>query len=167
MSRSYIVRTAEISDLPAIAEIYNEEIRSGTATFDLRARRFPEWKRWFSHHNIDNHPLVVAEAEGLVVGYASLSSYRDKEAYNSTVELSVYVAKDHRESGAASALMEALISHARRDPATHLIVSVITGGNTASVRLHRKFGFSYCGTIHEAGIKFGQYLDIDHYELKV
>ena len=102
-----------------------------------------------------------------VAGYASLSKYRDKEAYAGTVELSVYVGYEFRGRGYAKALVSELIGMAKRDPATHVIVSVITGGNDASVSLHRHFGFTFCGTIHETGFKFGRYLSIDNYELIV
>ena len=116
---------------------------------------------------MDNHPLIVIETEGQVAGYASLSKYRDKEAYAGTVELSVYVGYEFRGRGYAKALVSELIGMAKRDPATHVIVSVITGGNDASVSLHRHFGFTFCGTIHETGFKFGRYLGIDNYELIV
>ena len=74
---------------------------------------------------------------------------------------------EFRGRGYAKALVSELIGMAKRDPATHVIVSVITGGNDASVSLHRHFGFTFCGTIHEAGFKFGRYLGIDNYELIV
>ena len=115
---------------------------------------------WFDVHNVDNHPLLVAEQDGRVAGYASLSSYRAKEAYRSTVELSIYIHPDFRRQGVATALMEAILAEARRDPGTHTVVSVITDGNEASRKLHEKFGFTYCGAIREVGMKFGRYLDI-------
>ncbi|MDD7509904.1 MAG: GNAT family N-acetyltransferase, partial [Oscillibacter sp.] len=69
--------------------------------------------------------------------------------------------------GIASALMEAVLRLAREDAGTHTVVSVIAGGNAASVRLHEKFGFTCSGTLHEVGLKFGRYLDIVNYELRV
>ena len=109
----------------------------------------------------------MAEEDGKVLGYASLSPYRDFDAYLQTVELSVYVAPENRGRGIASALMDAVLTMAREDAGTHTVVSVIAGGNTASVRLHEKFGFTYSGTLHEVGLKFGRYLDIVNYELRV
>ncbi len=167
MSENHTVRAAVQEDLSAIAAIYNDEVKNGTATFDIRPKPLSEWEFWFSRHNKNNHPLIVIEPGGKVAGYASLSPYRDKEAYAETTELSVYIAKDFRRKGFASALLSELIRQAKNDPRTHLIVSVITGGNEASIRLHEKFGFTFCGTIHEAGKKFGKFLSIDNYELIV
>lgn len=63
--------------------------------------------------------------------------------------------------------MAYVIEMSKQNPNIHLVVSVITHGNTASEKLHNKFGFTYCGTLHEVGLKFGRYLDIDNYELLV
>lgn len=161
------IRRAAAEDLEELLEIYNYEVEHGIATLDLSPRTFEEWEQWYAAHNVDNHPLIVAEKDGYVAGYASLSSYREKEAYQSTVELSVYIGPRYRRQGIASMLMEAILKEARQDERTHLVVSVITAGNEASVRLHEKFGFTFCGTIHEVGMKFGRYLDIENYELKV
>ena len=73
----------------------------------------------------------------------------------------------YRNRGVADALMEAILSMARADESIHMVVSVITGGNEASVRLHDKYGFTYCGSIHEVGVKLGEYRDIENYELQV
>ncbi len=106
-------------------------------------------------------------AAGEVAGYASLSSYREKEAYCSTVELSIYISPKYRGQKVASALMEFILEEAKRDESIHTVVSVITSGNVASSRLHEKFGFTFCGCIREVGMKFGRYLDIDNYSLRV
>lgn len=162
-----IIRKAEREDLPALLEIYNYEVLHGVATLDLSPRTMQEWEKWFEEHNIGNHPLFVAESEGHVAGYVSLSSYRDKEAYRSTVELSLYVGVADRKKGIATALMGYILEEAKKDVATHTVVSVITAGNEASKRLHQKFGFEYCGTIKEVGVKFGAYRDIENYRLTV
>ncbi len=161
------IRKAKIDDLEALLDIYNYEIIHGTATFDLQPKTMDERKEWLYEHNIDNHPLYVAEIDGKVAGYVSLSTYRPKEAYNGTVELSIYIGHNYRNRGIASALMEFIIREAKNDPSIHVIISVITGGNNASIKLHEKFGFTYCGTIKEVGYKFGQYRDICNYILEV
>ena len=127
-------------------------MKNGTATFDVEPRAGEVGEAWFAAHNTGNHPLLVAEEDGKVLGYASLSPYRDFDAYLQTVELSVYVAPDSRGRGIASALMEAVLRLAREDADTHTVVSVIAGGNAASVRQHEKFGFTYSGTLHEVGL---------------
>lgn len=103
----------------------------------------------------------------IVVGYASLSPYREKEAYASTVELSIYIHQDYRRRGIATALMRAILELAKEDGRTHLVVSVITSGNEASARLHERFGFTFCGTMRDVGMKFGVYQAIDNYTLVV
>lgn len=161
------IRRAEHKDLKALLDIYNYEVEYGISTLDLHPKTTEEWEKWFCAHNVENHPLLVAEVDGQTAGYASLSSYREKEAYRSTVELSVYVGVPYRRQGIAARLMEVILDEAKRDKDTHMVVSVITAGNEASVRLHEKYGFSFCGTIHEVGVKFGEYRDIENYELSV
>lgn len=171
------IRKAEEKDIQALLDIYNYEVVNGVATLDLEPKTYVEWQDWFAAHNIKNHPLFVAEIEdsdtiagavtGEVAGYASLSSYREKQAYCSTVELSIYIAPKYRGCGVAGALMEFILDKAREDESIHTVVSVITSGNVASSRLHEKFGFTFCGCIKEVGMKFGNYLDIDNYSLQV
>lgn len=161
------IRKAEAADVPAMLEIYNDEVLHGTATLDLRPKPLDDRMQWFRAHNVDNHPLLVAETERGIAGYVSLSPYREKEAYAGTVELSIYVQRGCRGQGVASAMMKTILAWAQSDPATHTVVSVITSGNAASTRLHERFGFTYCGTIREVGVKFGQYLDIDNYQKMV
>ena len=159
------IRVARREDLQQLLDIYNYEVVHGVATLDLQPKSLEEWGRWFDAHNIKNHPLLVAEQAGRVAGYASLSPYRSKEAYRSTVELSIYIGPDFRRQGVATALMEAILREARQDPETHTVVSVITDGNEASRKLHEKFGFTYCGAIREVGMKFGAYQDILNFSL--
>lgn len=162
-----IIRKAEQKDLQQLLDIYNYEVEYGTATFDIHPKTLEQWQVWFDQHNVGNHPLIVAEKDGKAAGYASLSSYREKEAYHTTVELSVYIAPDCRRQGVASALMEEILNMARQDEEIHMVISVITSGNADSIRLHDKFGFTYCGSLHDVGIKFDRYLSISNYELKV
>lgn len=161
------IRKAILADLQELTDIYNYEVVNGVATFDLEPKTLEERKVWFDNHSSDKHPLIVAEMDGKVAGYASLSKYRDKEAYASTVELSVYINPDYRGQGVAAKLMEQILKMAKQEESIHTVVSVITAGNEVSAKLHRKFGFEYCGTVAEVGIKFGQYLGIEHYRLGV
>lgn len=162
-----MIRKAETQDIPALLEIYNYEVKNGVATLDINEKTQAQWTEWFLRHNIKNHPLIVLEENGVIKGYASLSSYREKEAYSSTVELSIYVHPRFRGQGAGTALMNEILNMAREDKTVHTVVSVITSGNAASERLHDKFGFSFCGKIKEAGIKFGEFVDISNYQLIV
>ena len=99
-----LIRIAEQKDLQELLDIYNYEAVNSVANLDLNPRTLAEWQTWFDHHNVENHPLYVAEEDGRVAGYSSLSSYREKEAYKSTVELSIYISPDYRKRGIATEL---------------------------------------------------------------
>ena len=161
------IRPGQEADIQALLDIYNYEVVNGVATLDLEPRTLEEWTEWYQAHNVDNHPLLVAEVDGQVAGYATLSAYRTKEAYRSTVELSVYIGADFRRRGVASALMKAILAEGQAEERTHLIVSVITAGNEASEKLHEAFGFDLVGRLREVGVKKGAYRDTVTYALYV
>lgn len=166
-SSAAVVRRGRPEDVSALLDIYNHEVENGVATLDLEPRTLAQWEAWFESHQSDLHPLFVAEVGGRAVGYATLSPYRPKDAYRSTTELSVYVSPDMRGRGLANRLLDALIGHARSSSEIHLVVSVITGNNAASMALHERYGFNRCGAVREAGFKMGCYHDIVFYELVV
>ncbi|MCR5640662.1 MAG: GNAT family N-acetyltransferase [Lachnospiraceae bacterium] len=161
------IRKANVNDLPEMLDIYNYEVEHSTVTFSLAPRGMEEGKHWLFEHNIRNHPMIVAEEDGVILGYASLSGYREHEAYDSTVELGVYVHRDHRREGIGKALMEHIIRMAKEDEKTHVIISVITADNQPSISLHEKFGFTCSGILHECGFKFGAYHGVANYEMIV
>ncbi|MCR5263441.1 MAG: GNAT family N-acetyltransferase [Clostridiales bacterium] len=167
MPISITIRPSILSDLPYLLDIYNAEVTGGFSTFDFEPWTLEKRRVWFDEHQTDKYILLTADDASLPVGYASLSPYRRLDAYSGTVELSVYVDRGHRRRGIASALMEAVIGKARENPDINTVVSVITSGNEASKRLHDRFGFAYCGTMPDVGVKFGQRLGIDNYVLSV
>ncbi len=162
-----IIRKAQEKDFPFLLAIYNYEVLNGTASFDLEPKTSDEWMEWFHMHNVDNHPLLTAEVDGCVAGYACLSAYRPRKAYDATVELSVYVDPRYRRQGVASGLMTEILALARAREDIHSVISVITGNNEASLKLHEHFDFEYCGTLKEVGEKFGCLLDVVHMQLMV
>lgn len=162
-----VVRTGSAEDIAACLDIYNYEVLHGVATLDIQPRTLDEWNQWFNAHRTYNRPLLVATIDNQVAGYATLSGYRDKEAYISTVELSIYVSPNFRKHGVATALMGEILDYAKKEESIHLVVSVITAGNEASVKLHEKFGFTYSGQIPMVGVKNNEYLAIDNYYLIV
>lgn len=162
-----LIRPAVAEDLPELLAIYNDEVLTGTATFDTVPLTLEERRPWLEAHNRDNHPLWVAVADGIVAGYISLSTFNPKKAYDGTVELSVYVARRHRGQGIGRKLMSAMIDWARSDALTHRLVSLITAENAASIALHAKLGFRHVGTLTEAGRKFDRFLDVQFWELAV
>ncbi len=165
------IRTGTESDVPRLTEIYNAEVLGSIATFDTVERTETERMQWFRAHGAAygaaRYPLLVAEMDGWVAGYASLSPYRPHDAYASTAELSVYVDARCRGRGIASQLLEVILRQARACGELHVIVSVIAGGNEASVRLHERFGFRCGGTLPQVGFKHGAYRDIVQYYLLV
>ena len=161
------IRTAERRDLSAMLDIYNYEVKNGTATFDVEPRAGAVGEAWFAAHNTGNHPLLVAEEDGEAVGYASLSPYREWEAYAQTVELSIYVDAAHRRKGVGDQLMQAILDYARQREDIYTVVSVITGDNEKSIRMHKKYGFEDCGRLKEVGMKFGHRLDVVNLQLFV
>ena len=162
-----LIRPAKEADIPYLRDIFNYEIENTTVIFDIHPKTTENRMEWLRAHNCDNHPLIVAELDGRAVGYASLSPYRIYEAYRETVELSVYVDRNYRGRGIAKKLLQSILDDARNRSDIHTVISVITGDNEVSIRLHEQFGFTCCGTMREVGRKFGKLLDIVNYQLIV
>ncbi|HWO93186.1 MAG TPA: GNAT family N-acetyltransferase [Dehalococcoidia bacterium] len=160
-----IVRRAEPRDLGAVTAIYNHWVRTSAATFDIDAFTEDERRPWFEEHG-DDYPLLVAERDGEVVGYACLSRFRTKPAYRHTAETTVYLAEAARGAGLGTALYDALVAEAQR-LRYHVLVAGITVPNEASVRLHRRFGFERIGVMHEVGWKFERWHDVEWFELRL
>ena len=162
-----LIRKIDYSDIELCLSIYNYEVEHGVATLDLEPRTLEEWHEWYNAHSDEQHPIIVGTIDDVVVGYASLSPYRLKDAFKSTVELSIYIHKDYRGQGVATQLMERILEIAKEDTMLHNVVSVITAGNEESTKLHNRFGFTYCGLTPEVGFKHGKYQDTETYALLV
>ena len=152
------VRKATINDLEAITKIYNEAILKTVATFDTEIKNLKEQKKWFKDHGFKN-PILVADFNGNVVGFASLSKYSDRCAYSNTSELSLYVKEEHQGRGIGKKLMESIIKEGC-NAGLHVIISRITEGNEKSIHLHESVGFEHIGIMKEVGFKFGKRLDV-------
>lgn len=152
------LRLATLDDAEAIREIYNHEVASSTVTFDLVPRTSEEQRRWLAERS-GAHAVVVAELEGDVAGFASLSKWRDRPAYATTVEDSVYVHRDHQGIGLGKALLGTLVETATLH-GFHACMARIVGGHEASIALHRTCGFEVVGVEREVGRKFGRWLDV-------
>lgn len=157
------IRYAVREDLPKLLDIYNDAILHSAATFDLAIQTIHEREAWFGQFG-DRYPLIVAEQEGGVSGYCSLSAFRSKPAYDRTVEISIYLDKERRGGGIGTALMDRMIGIAR-ERGFHVVIAAITGGNETSVRLHRKFGFVPIGVFREVGYKFDAWQDVHFFQL--
>jgi L-amino acid N-acyltransferase len=154
------VRLASGDDAEAIRDIYNREVTGSTVTFDLVPRSLAEQRTWLEAH-AGAHPAVVAEDDeaGAVVGFGSLSPYRSRPAYSTSVEDSVYVRHDQRGGGVGKLVLEELVRLAEVH-GFHAVFARIVGGHQASIALHEGCGFELVGVEREVGRKFGKWLDV-------
>lgn len=156
------VREGRRDDLADIVRIYNQAVVGDVATFDLEPVTVEEREGWFAQFGAE-HPLLVAEAEGRVAGFAYYLPYRARKAYARTKECTVYIDEALHGRGAGTALYEELIRRARAGR-VHVLIGVIAGGNPGSIALHRKFGFTHAGTLDEVGWKFGRWVPTLFYQ---
>ena len=152
------VRLATLEDAEAIRAIYNVEVLESTVTFDLVPRTLGEQQEWLTARS-GAHAVVVAEDGDDVLGFASLSPYKERPAYRTTVEDSVYVRRDQQGRGVGKAMLEELLTLATQH-GFHAAMARIVGGHEASIALHQGAGFSVVGTEREVGRKFGRWLDV-------
>ena len=152
------LRLARNEDAEAIRTIYNNEISSGTATFDL-APRTPEQQREWMTERSGAHVVLVAEVNEEIVGFGALSRYMKRPAYSTTVENSVYVRPANQGQGIGEAILATLVDRAA-EHGFHTIIARIGSESEGSIALHRKAGFEEIGREREIGRKFGRWLDV-------
>jgi L-amino acid N-acyltransferase YncA len=151
---------AEAGDLPAILAIYNDAVLHTTASYDYEPSTLEQRARWFEQHREQGMPVLVArDANDKVIGWGSLSKFRDKIGYQYTVEHSVYIAPDERGKGVGRLLVLALIEAARA-LGKHVLVGGVDASNEASLRLHQKLGFEPVAHFRQVGYKFDHWLDL-------
>ncbi|MDP3410056.1 GNAT family N-acetyltransferase [Bosea sp. (in: a-proteobacteria)] len=155
------IRPATPADIPAIAAIYGDAVRNGTASWELDAPDEAEMLRRLEAILAGGYPYLVAQRDDLLLGYAYASAYRPRPAYRSTVENSIYIAPDAQGAGIGSALLAALIEACTAE-GFRQIIAVIGDGTGASVgsrRLHERAGFRLIGVAEKVGFKHGRWLD--------
>jgi L-amino acid N-acyltransferase len=152
------VRMVERRDAEAIRSIYNIEVAESTVTFDMVPRTIDEQVSWIDEHS-GGHPAIVAIDEDTLVGFGSLSVWRERPAYSGSVEDSVYVHRDHRGRGIGKLLLQELVQLGA-DHGFHTVLARIVGGHEASIALHEACGFETVGVEREVGRKFKQWLDV-------
>jgi L-amino acid N-acyltransferase YncA len=152
-------RLVERRDADVLRAIYNVEVLESTVTFDLRPRTLAEQLAWIDDHS-GGHPAIVAvDATDAVAGFASLTPYRPRPAYSTSVEDSVYVHRDLRGQGVGRLLLGDLVELAR-DHGFHAVIGRIVGDHDASIALHAACGFEQVGREKEIGRKFNRWLDV-------
>lgn len=151
--------------LPAIMAIFNDAITRSTALYEYHPRSLETVTGWYETKIKGGHPVIGIESPGGdLMGFATFGTFRNWPGYKYTVEHSVYVDARFRGKGMGTLLMQELIRLARgRD--IHTMVGAIDTANEASMALHRSLGFEYCGTVRQAGFKFGRWLDMVFYQL--
>ncbi|MBM7416181.1 MULTISPECIES: GNAT family N-acetyltransferase [Nocardiaceae] len=159
-----LIRDAVPADLPEILTVHNAAIADTTAIWDEEQVGLADRQGWFDQRTGAGLPILTAEIDGRVAGYASYGPFRPKSGYRHTVENSVYVADGFHRRGVATALMAELIERARRGD-VHAIVAGIESSNTTSIALHAKFGFTVVGVMPQVGVKFGRWLDLTWMQL--
>lgn len=153
------IRDATEADLPRILGITNEAIVNTTAVWSIKPATLDARRAWLMERQSRGFPVLVADREGVVLGFASYGDYRPWDGYLHTVEHSVYVHPDAQGQGLGRALLEALLERAELQ-GKHVMVAGIEASNAASIALHRRVGFEEAGQLRQVGRKFGRWLDL-------
>ncbi len=151
------IRNYKIQDAEAILEIINYNILNSTSLYDYDIRTLEQQKAILEEKLKKGFPVVVAEINDKCVGFGMYSEFRFRQAYQFTVEHSVYVSKDYNGKGIGKLLLTELMSLAKKQK-LHTMIGVIDAENVSSIEFHKKFGFEIAGTIKDSGFKFDRWL---------
>lgn len=152
------IRPYSEADVPAILAIVNHNILHSTSLYDYAPRTLEKQIALLAEKNTKNFPVFVAETAGEIAGFGTYGEFRFREAYQFTVEHSVYVSHEFNGKGIGGKLLSALIETAQKNN-LHTMIGVIDAENVASIRFHEKYGFKTVGIIKESGFKFNRWLD--------
>jgi len=152
------IRTAKMEDIKGITEIYNDAIKNTISTFDTQTKTIEEQKEWFKSHGAKN-PIIAAEEDKEILGWAALSQYSTKCAYSDFAEISLYVKKEKQGQEIGKQLIQKIVEEGKK-AGLHALLARITEGNKKSIHLHEIVGFHHVGILREAGFKFGKRLDV-------
>ncbi len=155
-----LVRDATQADIPAILDIHNTAVAHTTAIWDTEPVDLDDRLDWWRGRVASGYPVLVAELDGEVAGYAGYGQWRPKSGYRFCVENSVYVADRFHRRGVATALLAQLLVRAEESGRVHTVIAAIETSNKASIVLHEKFGFQVVGQLPEVGHKFGGWMDL-------
>jgi L-amino acid N-acyltransferase YncA len=160
-----IIRQVETKDAKAITAIYNFYIKNSTITFEEELLTVEEMAARIGSIS-SLYPYFVAEDNGIVVGYAYATQWKARSAYRFSAEVTIYLHCELRGKGIGSALFSAFVEEMRKTD-LHVLVGGIAQPNEASVALHEKFGFKKVAQFEEIGFKFGKWIDVGYWELKL
>ena len=154
------------ADSEAMAEIYGYHVAHGTASFEIVPPTAKEMRERFDGLLEKGFPILMAcDDEDAVLGYAYCGTYKERAAYNGTVEDSIYVRHDSIAGGIGLILLEALIAEAKKRGYLQMMAVIGDSDNQGSIRLHDKAGFRMIGTATNIGFKFNRFLDVVYMQL--
>jgi L-amino acid N-acyltransferase YncA len=166
-------RLVEIDDATALMNILNPEVVELSISFELVPKSLEEQREWIREHqathlclvavNTDDDLGEIGARDERILGFASVSPFRERPAYATTVENSVYVHRGARGRGVGERLLNDLLATAKNS-GFHSVIARIVGENASSIRLHEKCGFTLVGTEVEVGRKHGRWLDVVEYQ---
>jgi len=157
---SIAIRPARRADVPRLTEIYNYYVVNTPVTFDVEPYTLEKRFAWFEQFGASGrYRILVADEGGVVLGYACTMRFRPKAAYETTVEMSIYCARDAVGKGLGGLLYEALFGALGGEDINRYVAGY-TLPNPASAALHERFGFKRVGIFSEVGRKFGKYWDV-------
>jgi len=160
MNLTVRVRESTVADIPAIAGIYGGHVREGTGSFELVPPTASEIAARREDIVRKGLPWLVAETDGVVVGYAYAGPFRAREAYRFTLEDSIYVKPEVSGQGVGRMLLERLIDACRKAGYKQLIAVIGDSKNIGSIRVHERCGFKHSGVLKDVGVKFDRFLDV-------
>lgn len=159
-----MIRDISLADAKQIADIYNYYIRETIITFEEEVVSAQDIEQRIKKVTAKGYPFFVYEENGVVVGYAYLSNWRERSAYDITLETSVYLNHNSIGSGIGSVLYKELIVRAKKIN-IHSLIGVISLPNDESRKLHKKFNFELIGNFKESGKKFDKLIDVEFWQL--
>ena len=166
VSDEVIIRPAVRGDVPGILLIYNAAVREPAAAYEDVPHTLAQREEWFDHFAGRNFPILVAESNGVIVGWGSLGPHQERMGFRFTGAVAVYVAARFRRQGIGGRLLESLLvaGHERQ---LHVVLATIDAANESSLQLHARHGFTQAGMFPEAGCKFGEWRDVIYLQLKL
>jgi L-amino acid N-acyltransferase YncA len=156
------IRDAAAADVPAISALYNALIATTTVAWTEVPEDLDSRKEWFKKQQRSGNPVLVAEADGAVIGFASYGDFRDATkwpGYRFTVEHTIHVDGTHQGEGVGRTLLETLIARAAAQ-GKHVMIGAVDAGNAGSIRFHQRLGFTEVARLPQVGFKFEHWLDL-------
>lgn len=164
MSSNLKIRNATVEDVREILDIVNYAIIHTTSNYLYDQLTLEDQQQWFEHKTKNKLPVLVAEQNNQVIGFATYGTFREKIGYQYTIEHSVYLAAESTGKGIGTQLMQNLI-HLAKQQGYHSMIGGIDAANEGSIAFHKKLGFEETGLLREVGYKFDRWLDLQFMQL--